>query len=679
MNFKLLFTSLVLCMSGAYAQTFTENFDGYVAGQFLCSQATNGWATWDGTKGSTKDVKISSAKANTGANSIFFSSIVATGGPQDVVLPFFAGAVKNTGDVTFSMKVFVPSAKGAYFNFQGSATLGSSAPINVGFSHDGNVEVSGGGNTFINTTFNQDQWIDVKLVGKLNSSSWEFFLNNTTRGKFSVSDIGLWGLDLFPVNTAANTNNQSAFYIDDVSVVYTAFTPVGRNAGLAKLNSPGILSNTISTPTVLVRNLGATAITSFDVSTVYNGITKKTSFTGQNITSTNSSQVNLGAINVVGGTNTITATISNVNGTATDDIATDDATSYTLTAINAAKDKVVVAEEATGTWCQWCPRGAVMMDNLDNKYGESFLGIAVHNKTSDPMLNSIYDAGMATLGVTGYPSGAVDRAKIEDPLNFETSFKARITIAPTAKMNIHGSFDAGTGIVTATVRTEILKSAIGAYKLACVLIEDSVTGTSSGYIQQNAYAGGGSGVMGGFELLPAAVPANKMTYRDVGREILPSFAGKADAYPTTLTKGQVFYTTFTFNVPATYKQKYLKIGSLFIDPAGKIDNGGKKSFAKLGIADTTAASVGVLIETNKFILYPNPSNDVSYIEMGMDNAKDVEISIINANGQIIAKNTYPILSVMDALPIFTSKMPKGIYMVQVKVNGEVETKKLIVE
>lgn len=46
-------------------------------------------------------------------------------------------------------------------------------------------------------------------------------------------------------------------------------------------------------------------------------------------------------------------------------------------------DKKVWVEEATGTWCGWCPRGEVYMNYLYAKYPEHFVGIAVHQK--DPM------------------------------------------------------------------------------------------------------------------------------------------------------------------------------------------------------------------------------------------------------------------------------------------------------
>ena len=84
----------------------------------------------------------------------------------------------------------------------------------------------------------------------------------------------------------------------------------------------------------------------------------------------------------------------------------DDTLSITATGTYAAPGKIVVGEEGTGTWCGWCPRGAVAMNWMDEKYYGYWQGIAVHN--GDPMVNTDYDVGLGGL-TSGYPSGLVDR------------------------------------------------------------------------------------------------------------------------------------------------------------------------------------------------------------------------------------------------------------------------------
>lgn len=68
----------------------------------------------------------------------------------------------------------------------------------------------------------------------------------------------------------------------------------------------------------------------------------------------------------------------------------------------------MLAEEATGTWCTWCPRGAVFMAKMKEDYPDDFIGIAVHNQ--DPMTLTSYNTGLTNLpGFSGFPSVVVRR------------------------------------------------------------------------------------------------------------------------------------------------------------------------------------------------------------------------------------------------------------------------------
>jgi hypothetical protein len=99
----------------AGAQTFSDNFDSYTAGNYLGTSNVT-WKTWAGTPGGADDIKISNAKAKSGSNSLYFSSTATNGGPADIVLPF--GGNHNTGNLNLSLWIFIDANKKAYFNLQ---------------------------------------------------------------------------------------------------------------------------------------------------------------------------------------------------------------------------------------------------------------------------------------------------------------------------------------------------------------------------------------------------------------------------------------------------------------------------------------------------------------------------------------------------------------------------------
>src|SRR6185436_18936209 len=93
------------------------------------------------------------------------------------------------------------------------------------------------------------------------------------------------------------------------------------------------------------------------------------------------------------------------------------------------KDKIYFAEEGTGTWCGWCPRGAVYLDYMTSTYPAQFAGVAVH--TSDVMTVPAYDQG---LGLNAFPSVRIDRTVTIDPMELEADFIERITEQPAVKI-----------------------------------------------------------------------------------------------------------------------------------------------------------------------------------------------------------------------------------------------------
>ena len=101
------------------------------------------------------------------------------------------------------------------------------------------------------------------------------------------------------------------------------------------------------------------------------------------------------------------------------------------------------------------------------------------------MTNADYDNGMAPY-ISGYPSGMVDRGSDINPANFKQDFLQRIIIEPNGIIT-NGAELVG-NILKVNLTVNFQNAVSGNYKLACVLVEDSVTGTSNQYYQSNSYS-----------------------------------------------------------------------------------------------------------------------------------------------------------------------------------------------
>jgi hypothetical protein len=459
----------ILCLTVAgsvNAQSLSEDFEGWAAGSYMGTNSAD-WSTWSGATGGAEDVQVSTAQAASGANSIYFMSTSAGGGPQDVIVDF--GGEHNTGNFNFNSDFYVDNNQGAYFNFQANTTPGLVWSFNCQMHNDGTITFDDGASVWLTTTYPPATWFNLEIDVDLNTNSWDVLMDGVSVGVYQAVQGQIASIDVFPVNAANGGNNNSSFYMDDFNYTVTPFALPAENGAVSYIADISGLAGMDITPTITVRNLGTTAITSFDLEIDYNGTQATENITGVSIPSMGTYDVSFtSGVTLVGGLMDITATISNVNGNGADANPADDSKSVSVSPVVPAAGKMVVGEEATGTWCQWCPRGAVFMDQMESDYAGYWAGIAVHN--GDPMVYEPYDTGIGT-AIGGYPSSLVDRGPELDPQFMENDFLERIVLAPAAFITNGAEWNAVTRELKVSITTDWQSTETGPWRLAMVLIK----------------------------------------------------------------------------------------------------------------------------------------------------------------------------------------------------------------
>lgn len=679
---KLVLLGAAFLMSSAvYSQIFTDNFDSYNSGDFLVS-SNPAWDTWSGgAGGSSEDVKISDVESASAPNSIHFIASSPQGGPSDVILRF--DNVYTSGNFTLEFNMKVVQNKGAYFNLQQNHNVGEVWALQCYMLNNGNIIFDNGstGDIMLQGSYPNGDWFNFKIDIDLTTNQWEVFIDGTSIGSFSnvVNSIGIW--DIFPVNpTQMGGNGQSEFYIDDVSYGHVPATLLPLNAGVTFVKQIEGLAGQSLPVEAKIRNLGSDDINSFDISYTYaGGATVTESVSGITLNSLATYDYNFTApLTLVSGSNPLMVTVSNVNGLGQDGDDTDDSKSIVINPIIPAAGKIVLGEEATGTWCGWCPRGAVFMDYMADKYDGFWAGVAVHN--GDPMADAMYDAGMGTK-IQGYPSAIVDRGASIDPSQLEEDFIQRILIAPKAVITNGASFNSTTRELEVSLTYSFSSAISGSWKVACILTEDGVTGTA-GYAQNNSYAGGNNGVMGGYELLPSPVPASQMVYDHVARKIAPSFAGDASLLPSSISAGDEYTVCMTFTLPVGWDETKMNIIGTLIDPSGKVDNASYSTIADAENNGLAQCGTSGIIENDanehSFNLYPNPATEIAYVDVANSNGEDVVLTVTDLTGKVVATRSYVVNDAVQ-LPINTGAMAKGTYIVHLQIGASVQQKKLVVK
>lgn len=213
-----------------------------------------------------------------------------------------------------------------------------------------------------------------------------------------------------------------------------------------------------------------------------------------------------------------------------------------LTVVKVLLPRKQVVEECTGTWCPWCVRGIVALREMKAKYPDSFIGIAVH--ANDSYATSTYNSLLNR--ADGYPYAFINRESPTDtnPSGMEADFLKQDIYSDGEVKIVEARFtDETKKKLTITTKTRFAKNySSETYRLAFVILEDYLSA-----VQQNAYAGGGYGQMGGFENMGSAVKVDLM---DVARDI-KSYTGLALSVPSKIEAGEEYEYTYTYTLPTT--------------------------------------------------------------------------------------------------------------------------------
>lgn len=484
---------------------------------------------------------------------------------------------------------------------------------------------------------------------------------------FKYSDGGGWlygaALDNIKVAVKDDIVRAKAGSLD-----YSHFISAipGDIPGTNKVLAGGFLS--LSSALV---NTGFAKITSFDATLNYGGQSSTTSFSNLDVGYGASYFFDFdNTITVPAGDNDISFTISNINGGDDDNLADNTFESVVTGIASLSPDRKIIGEEGTGTWCQWCPRGAVLMDYMAETYPDNFIPIAVHN--GDPMVVTVYDNAVSNI-IPGYPGGLVDRVHNVDPTEFEKHFLDRVVEEAPVLVTQQVTFDSATRVATVYSKLNFVEELNGNYRIAVVFTEDDVTGTASGYAQKNQYSGGAYGPMGGYENLPATVPAASMVYDHVARVIIGGFNGAPGSVPTSNPAGSEHFYSVTYTVPNAYDVSEMHAITILLDNAT-----GEAINASTSRVPNVLVSAPEPEQQFSVKLFPNPVVDEATIKLRLKETSDIQVRIIDAYGKIAVERNYAEVSGEQQLPFRAGNLAAGMYMLAVSAKGQTVTTPFVI-
>jgi len=648
---KLKFTSILilfacfLSLKGFSQTVWSEDFEG-TSGTALPS----GWNQVSTVAGAWK------SGINTGLQSTYFGIPAHT---RMVAVNDDAGGQSGAGSDNSNDFVTTPSfsltgVTGAYLNFDNYYFAGNYNNLGAEVA---TVEVSTDGGTtwtvletLVANTVSDFQGHHVSLNSFNNAAS--------VMVGFRYSDGGNW-------NFGWAIDNVSVAVPAAVSVALTSITPTVGAPSAYGVSGSGIGIG------ATVNNLGASTITSF-VCKYTDGTNTYTDNVSCNIAPfasysfTHSSNYSLPATL---GNHNITVWIEVTN----DALTSDDTMGTTLVTASFLPNHQVVVEEGTGTWCGWCPRGAVFMDSMQIVHWDNSVSlIAVHN--ADPMTVTDYDAGVSGM-ISGYPSILVDRKEVLDPSQIFDGYTAHQPDFAFADLTMTPTFNGTTVNVAASAHMAVGLS--GDYRLALVVTEDDVTGTGSTWDQHNYYSSQSNnlplvGAGHNWQTEPNPVPAANMKYDHVARIIVGGFTGQTGSLPATMNSGSTYNYTFSNVDISAWTKKNLRLVVMLIDATHNVILNSKSvNYVAAGVTEATPV-------VSSLNVYPTLVSDMVTVDLTLAQHSDVTMNITDIMGHVISSQSLSNEAAGAHQYYYNTRdLASGVYFVNVVTSSGTISQKIV--
>lgn len=309
------------------------------------------------------------------------------------------------------------------------------------------------------------------------------------------------------------------------------------------------------------------------------------------------------------GTYPVTLTITKVNGE-TNELTKNTSTGTNITLAKALK-KASVVEQFTGVTCGYCPMGHIGMSKMRAKFGDQFVGVALHAYSGMASKDAMNTTSYPDLGYTGAPQCVINRNGTPvNPYSGSTGdirddFAATLEELPEVGVTTYGYWNEDSTKVTVTANYESLVN--GTYNTVYYLVADSLHGTTTAWKQYNYFCSQYAASTGYTKTyLETYYPDlaflwdKGATYEENFNDVMiaSSYSGSTNkADDVELTEGQTTTGTYTMTMPTrkvlknAINKELVWVVALVIDAeSGEVVNAAKGTITAdpTGINDITA-------------------------------------------------------------------------------------------
>ncbi len=337
-------------------------------------------------------------------------------------------------------------------------------------------------------------------------------------------------------------------------------------------------------------------------------------------------------------------------------------------------------EEYSTAPCGYCPNGTYVMDTILTNHHD-ILGVTHHAGYLTDAMTIAASSTLATEFAPGAPYASFDR--VEWPGEFYPSSGnrnvwssravTRLNTPTPVNVSLSTTWASSTRMLSISVDANFVDYAYpGDLRISVFVIEDSVTGTGSGYDQTNYY-----NTTTGSPFFGRGNPMVGYAHRHVLRAVPSSTWGTSGIIPSNPAPGQTFSNSYQYIVPVGYNENKMSAIAFvnYYDANGRreILNAEEHENITVGLKEIQKKSV------QQISVYPNPSLGLTAAHFNLLNEDRVSLSVINMIGEnIFSIESQNYTAGEHALFFDTANLPAGIYNVTLQTSNGAISQKLIV-
>lgn len=323
-----------------------------------------------------------------------------------------------------------------------------------------------------------------------------------------------------------------------------------------------------------------------------------------------------------------------------------------------------ILEYCTGTWCQWCPCGHEIIDNILMNYPNTVV-LAYHGAGSDPWLSYSLPAVQA-FGFVSYPSGVVGRKtgiQQRDAWNNHVVLQTLLT-TPGVSINVSSkNYTASTRTLSATIDVSALADLTGDYYICYVITEDNLIYSQTG----NGSCAGNSTYI----------------HDHVVKSLANGQAGEL-IHSGAWSTGQQVTRTLNYVLPdapqiANPENCHLNIFVYKQGTSISTDYDVQQSM-RTSVSGTTGISGNTSVIPEAYSLsqnYPNPFNPTTSFNFSIPKSENVSVRLYDMLGNEIETYVDGFINAGTYnVQVDGSKLSSGIYFYKLTTAGFTETKRM---